>query len=461
MRKIFQSILSIFWSSSDEEAPLQVVADYRDSYQRIDELLDSMPDLLEFVHSDLMRLSQNPKGGRQSDFTSEILFRAILVMQREGLTFRETTLRIAESETLQKFCRLWKKSSIDHTLLCRAFNAIQPETWEMINKLLGIQMKSEERINVDEIRTDTTVTESNIHYPTDSSLLWDTYRVLERYIEKLRQLGVAFPQIHFHLDKIKKLHLDITRFSRSKNKQRQRWIRKLYQKLINRVRKMLRTVQHAIHGLLKTSDHPVIQHIATSLQKYFPTMTQIISVAQRRFDGEKVPVTEKVFSLFEPHTELIKRGRRNKPVEFGHKVLLSETKEKFITDFQVFEKSPADNTLLPVVIERHENIFGRKMKTLSADMGFRPNKKEFEKLEQELKYIAVPKCLSSLGDNLLAEYQKFRAGIEGTISCLKRAYRLSRCCFRGFKGFCRAVGSAVFCHNLVVMTAKPKEIKQE
>jgi IS5 family transposase len=459
MRSIFQKVLSIFWSSSDEKEPLQVVSDYRDSYQRIDEVLNSMPEVLKLVHTDFNRLSQNQESGRESDFTSENIFRAILVMHCEGLTFRETTLRIAESETLQKFCRLWKKSSLDHTLLCRMFHTIQPETWNTINQLLGIHTKHRGTINVDDIRTDTTVTESNIHYPTDSSLLWDTYRILERYVKQLRQLEVSFPSVRFHLNKVKKLYLEITRFSRSKNKRRRRWIKKQRKQLINRVRQMLLKVEKVILPLLKSSEHPVIQRIATTLKNYFPTMDQIIRVAQRRLNGENVPVTEKVFSLFEPHTELIIRGRRNKPVEFGHKILISETPEKFITDYVVFEKSPSDNSLLSVVIERHEDIFGQKMKTLSADMGFRPNKEEWEDLEEELEYIAVPKRLSALGDALLAEYQRFRAGIEGTISCLKRAYRLSRCCFRGFQGFCQAVGSAIFCHNLVVITAKPKKIK--
>jgi IS5 family transposase len=456
---MIQKIFSFFWSSSDSdtEKPLQVVADYRDSYQRIDKLLDSMPDILKQVHKDLCSLSQNQQGGRKSDFTSDNIFRALLVMQRESFDFRETTLRIAESETLQKFCRLWKKSSIDSTLLCRAFRAIQPETWESLNQILSIKMQNEDRITIDNIRTDTTVTESDIHYPTDSSLLWDTYRTLERYIEKLRHLNAAFPQIHFHLNKVKKLHLDITRFSRSKNKQRRKNVRNKTQQLIRRVRDMLQTVQNAIVVFLKSCDNLTMQAIALSLQHYFPVMAQIVTVAQRRFDGEKVLVTEKIFSLFEPHTELLMRGRRNKPVEFGHKILLSETAEKFITDYCVFEHSPADNTLLPVVLERHERIFGRKPQTISADMGFRPNKEVFEELKQKLNYLAVPKRLSSLGDRLLAEYQKFRAGIEGTISCLKRAYRLSRCYFHGFRGLCRAVGS----HNLVVMTATPKKVKQE
>ncbi len=196
---------------------------------------------------------------------------------------------------------------------------------------------------------------------------------------------------------------------------------------------------------LSASFDPAVQGIGVELARLIPFMERIVDVARRNWRGETVRVTEKGFSLFEEHTELIMRGRREKPVEFGHKVLFSETKEKFITDDVVFEESPSDTTLLPVVMERHEEIFGEKMKNVAADMGFRPDEDDWEELEEEVEYLAVPRRLSDLSDETLKMYQCFRAGIEGTISCLKRAYRLSRCFFKGFKGFCRSVGCAVFC----------------
>jgi IS5 family transposase len=211
---------------------------------------------------------------------------------------------------------------------------------------------------------------------------------------------------------------------------------------------------------LSLSPNPAVQFIGESLARFLPTMTQIIEVALSNWKGEVVANEDKVFSLFEPHTELIQRGRRGKPIEWGHKILFSETKEKFITDYVVFEKSPSDKTLLPMVIERHEDIFGEKMKNLAADMGFRPKDDSFDDLSEEVAFLAVPKRMSDFGDVMMKMYQHFRAGIEGTISCLKRVYHLSRCSFRGFNGFCRSVGSAVFCHNLSVMARAAKEAEQ-
>jgi len=180
---------------------------------------------------------------------------------------------------------------------------------------------------------------------------------------------------------------------------------------------------------------------------------QTVTATARRanVDGETVPASDRVFSLFEPHTELIKRGRRQKPVEFGHKVLLCETAEKFITDYEVYEKQQPDCDLTQPVIERHEKLFGERPVVLAADKGFCPEKSKFEELAKLVANLAIPRRMQDFMDKLLASCQAFRAGIEGTISGLKRAFRWVRCFFRGFKGFARAVGLGVFCHNLIVL----------
>ena len=158
-------------------------------------------------------------------------------------------------------------------------------------------------------------------------------------------------------------------------------------------------------------------------------------------EGETVPASERVFSLFEPHTELIKRGRRQKPVEFGHKVLLCETAEKFITDYEVYEKQQPDCDLTESVIERHEKLFGERPEVLAADKGFCPDEGKFEELAELVDTLAIPRRMQDFMDKVLAHWQAFRAGIEGTISGLKRAFRLIRCFFRGFRSFVSGRGA--------------------
>jgi len=199
--------------------------------------LQRHPEILELVHRDLANLSKaTSRRGRKADFTSENLFRAILVMQREGLDYREASVRTAESETLQNFCRLIKKRSIDLTLLNKAYGAVRPKTWETINHVLALGAVADEVISIEHLGTDTTVTECNIHWPTDSSLLWDTYRVIAREISRGRQIDPLSCPWRFH---VKKMEFFITRYSNGRSKKRLRQVRQRMKELIARVEQVL------------------------------------------------------------------------------------------------------------------------------------------------------------------------------------------------------------------------------
>jgi IS5 family transposase len=450
MRVKAEAILD--FGSGDELQPNKIVREYRNEYKALSEILDGHPEILQVAHRDLQQLSRSTsRRGRKGDFTTENLFRAIVVMQREGFDYRQASVRIAESDTLQNFCRLLKKQTMDFTLLNKAFCALRPETWETMNHVLALGAVAEGAISTDHVRTDTTVTECNIHWPTDSGLLWDSYRVAAREMSYARELAPHVVPWRFHPRKIKKLHLFVTRYARSRSKKRLRQVRQAMKTLIVRVEKLLEKAKKFV-AWAQHSTCLELMGIGEQLAARLPVMRQAVNVARRRaFDGEKVPNDEKVFSIFEPHTELIQRGRRGQPIEFGHKVLLTQSKEKFITDYVVLEKNRPDDELLPLVIERHQDRYGKRPESVAADKGFCPDDETYEDLEEELDYLGVPRRTRDFGDTLMGIWQRWRAGIEGTISCLKRAFRLARCCFRGFKNFASAIGSAVFCHNLTVL----------
>ena len=132
-------------------------------------------------------------------------------------------------------------------------------------------------------------------------------------------------------------------------------------------------------------------------------------------------------------------------------MLLTQSKEKFITDYVVLEKNRGDEELLPLVLDRHEEKYGRRPESVAADKGFCPDVDTYEESEERIDYLGMPRRTRDFGDAMMAVWQQWRAGIEGTISCLKRAFRLARCCFCGFNNFASAVGSAVFCHNLRIL----------
>jgi IS5 family transposase len=448
MRQKKEAVLSFV--SNDDGLP-KVVRDYRARYRAIGQVLDKNSEILDAVHEDLKHLSQGGRKGRKGDFTSENILRALIVQHLEGLPFRETVIRIGGDRFLQDFLRMRKKAVMDFTFLDKCFLAIRPETWRRVNELLGRYGVGQGAVNPKVIRTDTTVVESNIHWPTDSSLLWDTWRVATRLLQQARKILQESVPHRFHTRKVKKLHLYITRYMPSKSKSRQKQVKASFRTLIERVEWIV-----AIAGdfckAYRSSSSLELSAVALELQAYLSSMQTVAATARRaNVDGETVPANERVFSLFEPHTELIKRGRRQKPVEFGHKVLLCETAEKFITDYEVYEKQQPDSDLTEPVIERHEKLFGERPDVLAADKGFCPEKSKFEELAKRVANLAIPRRMQDFMDKVLASCQAFRAGIEGTISGLKRAFRWVRCFFRGFKGFARTVGLGVFCHNLIVL----------
>jgi len=430
MRRKKEAVLC--FESSDDELP-KVVRDYRARFRAISQVLDDNPEILTAVHGDLLKLSEGDSQGREGDFTSENILRALIVQDMEGLPFREAVIRIGGDGFLQDFARMRKKAVMDYSFLDKCFLAIRPETWRQVNELLGRYGVEQGAINPKVIRTDTTVVESNIHYPTDSSLLWDSWRVAARLLERARKIVRKSVPHRFHSRKIKGLYLNITRYMPSKSESRQQRVKAAFRTLIERVEGIV-----AIAGDFckeyRSSNNPELSAVALQLQAYLPSMQTVAATARRaNVKGETVPASARVFSLFEPHTELIQRGRRQKPVEFGHKVLLCETAEKFITDYEVYEKQQPDCDLTQPVIERHEKLFGERPVVLAADKGFCPEKSKFEELAKLVGNLAIPRRMQDFMDKLLASCQAFRAGIEGTISGLKRAFRWVRCFFRGLR----------------------------
>ena len=432
------------------------VLEYCEDYVAISQVLDANLEILDAFHEDAKKLSPSGRHGRKGDYTSENLLRALIVQGVEGLSLRKTVVKIGTTPFLQDFLRLRKKVAMDHTFLDKCRLAIRPATQRKINEIVARYAIRIGAIDPTVIRADTTVVDADIHYPTDSSLLWDVWRVAARTLGDARGLDPALSGIRFHTNKIKGLHLFITRYSKSTSAKRQRAVKENFRILIERTGRLIEQVAAFVERA-KRSASLELQALASGLKDYLPTMRTIRQNATRaQLRGETVPASERVFSLFEPHTELIQRGRRGKPIEFGHKILLCQTMEKFITDYEVYDKHTADSSLTKELIERHETLYGNAPDLLAADKGFRPNAETFAELEELVDTLAIPSRLQDYADKMMVFCQAFRAGIEGTISVLKRAFRLSRCFFEGFKGFVSAVGWGVFSHNLRILARQSK-----
>ncbi len=436
------------------KSSLNIVNQYREKYEALSFMLEANPELLSLAHRDWEIWLSTSSEGRDG-YTSEQLLRALIVLFLEGGSYRKTVILIDNSEFLQYFVRLGIKSTMDFTFLNKAYSCLRQDTIDKMNGILTNYAITEEMISSEKQRMDTTAYETNIHYPTDSSLLWDSFRTLSNLI---RNIINAFPTLdlhhRFHDKKAKKLATYIARNASGKKKQTKREVKRQYVKLIKRVSWIHGVGQDVLEKAAEAGyDAPTLAH-------YLPLVKKIIDQADRRINkGETVPVDEKLYSLFEEHTELIVRGKAGKAIEFGHKILIAQTGEKFIHHYKVMEKKVDDKDLLMPALEAHRSLFCDYPELLSTDKGFYESMKQISSLEEKIPVVSIAKK----GRRTEAEYerettddfldgQRFRAGSEGTISVLKRAFKLGKCFFKGYKNYAASVGFAVLCHNLVLLT---------
>lgn len=433
---------------------VKVAEEYRAKYEAVSQLLDANPQILDLAHQDWEHTLSTSDEGRDG-YTSEQILRALIVMFLERDSYRGVVIRIDTSEFLQNFVRLGIKPTMDFTFLSRAFCFLSEKTVETMNKVLSGYAVEEEKITGEKLRMDTTAYETNIHYPTDSSLLWDSFRTLSHL---QRQIHNDFPELklrhRYHDKKVKKLATYIARNASSTSKKTQKKVKSNYRKLIESVR-WIYGIGCLIQGKMQE-----LGYESEILAHYLPLVDRIINQAYKRvFENITLPADEKLYSLFEEHTELIKRGKAGKPVEFGHKILIAQTGEKFIHHYLVMPKKIEDKDLLHPALEAHEQLFEQYPDVLAADKGFYESMGKIKELEKDIATVSIAKK----GNRNAEEYeretsdeflsgQRFRAGSEGSISVLKRAFKLGKCYFKGFKNYAASVGLAVLCHNLVLLT---------
>ncbi len=447
---------------------LAITVKYYKRYIAIGRMLDDAPAILRLVHADLREALESVERERERDcrITSDNVLRTLIVQMVEGLSLREAVVRIDDSSFLRRFVRIHDGDMMGCSTLCRLKNQIQPSTWKKINRALTKHAFAEGLITSDDLRIDTTAYETNIHYPTDSSLLFDVYRTVARLIEAAREMDSSIaPNRRLHVRVAKKYYTKIARKVGKNTKAKT--LRPLYEALLGLVDGILRIGVEVV-DLLATRAYSCAytddvaaraEYLIEQILHHGELAARVVDQTTRRvMDGEQVPNDEKLFSIHEPHTELLKRGKAGKPVEFGHMVLLQQTREKFISDFEVFEKKPVEHELISGVLASHRKMFGELPSTLTADKGFYESMDAIEQLEKKVELVAIAKKGARTDEETAREHslafklaQAFRAGIEGTISFLKRALRLHRCFNKGWEHYVSTVGATVFAHNLLVL----------
>jgi IS5 family transposase len=451
---------------------LALTQEYYAKYQAISRILDETPEIVALAHRDLKhaleQAARSELGGGRFRYTSDNVLRVLLVQVLEGLSLRQTVVRVDDSPALRQFTRLGTRPMMDFTTLCKLKNAIRPATWKRINRRLADYAVREGRITGEALRLDTTAVETNIHWPTDSSLLWDSYRVLACWIEQVREMDASLVGAgRLQRRRAKREALAIARKAAKKRGQNAEALKPLYRSLLGRVEAICDWTLRIAQGLsqrietLRYSEwkHAQAEALVEEIAHFQPLAQRVIDQARRRvLEGQSVPNEEKLFSLFEPHTELLKRGKAGKDLEFGHMIQIQQVAEKFITDYEVYDRKPVEHALLRPALESHRALFGGDPSQLAADKGYYESMDALRELEKKIPVVSIAKKGKRTAeqtererDPLFRHAQAFRAGVEGTISFLKRILRLARCFNKGWEHFVATVGTTIFAHNLLVL----------
>ena len=421
---------SIFWFRPEHE-----ICHYLD---RVDHWLNLHPELLDWIGDDLGHQIKGRVG-----LSLDQILRAALVKQYRQCSYRELSFMLADSHAFQLFARIDPFGVPGKSSLHATISGIKQTTWEKMNHLFVRDMIASGFEPADRLRLDSTVAQSHILSPTDSKLLYDAVRIMVRLLKRLKaQTNVGYVN---HCRRAKRNYFAAHCAKDDDSRYR------CYKALLKDVDTTRVSLCEALEVLKKQANQAVwIEQIETLL----PMIAQVMNQTTRRvMEGESVPAGEKIVSLFESHSDIIKKGGRD--VQYGHKINLSSGRTGLIYDVVVERGNPADQTRLLPMLERHKEIYGCLPRDIATDGGYATPQNLAAAKSMGIVNVAFHKpagltVTEMTGDDwLFRELRNFRAGIEAGISYLKRCFGLKRIFWKGWDRFCASIHLSIFTHNLI------------
>jgi transposase, IS5 family len=432
-----------------------------------DDLLDPVdtlladPDLVGLVRTCLAgRRPASARTGRTGMAPDRVL-RCCVLKHLKGWSFRELERELRSNLIYRQFTRFDAEVTPDFSTFSRVFATLSPAVTEQIHHRVVAVAREQGVARGRRLRVDTTVVESNVHYPTDSTLLGDGIRVLTRGLGRIAgECRRGAVDVVNHGRAVKHRLLEISRAAKSLTTAGQQRLRDGYEKLVALTRRVVRqatdVVRRVAAGRLKVVGNVIhVDAYVGELRHYLPLVEQVIAQTTARVWGGNRHVAGKVLSLFEPHTQVIRKGKAHKPTEFGRLVRLDEVEHGVVSGYQVLEGNPADTTSWLPAVDHHHACFGHAPHLATADRGFFSARNEREAKARGVAKVALP-ARGRLSRRRTAHQKqrwfrralRWRAGCEATISTLKHPFSMVRAMYKGNHGFQRYVGWSVITKNL-------------
>lgn len=444
-----------------------------DLLEPVDQLLND-PPLLELVrHCLATRCPASTRTGR-TGIAPDRLLRSCVLKHLKGWSFRDLERELRSNLIYRRFTHFDAEKTPDFTTFSRTFALLGPSVTEKIHqRVVGVACE-EGVAEGRKLRTDTTAVETNVHFPTDSSLLGDSIRVLSHSLKRIAgecQSGAL--EVANHARAVKHRLLEISRAAKSPTEASRQRLRDSYQKLLALTREVVRQAGEVVERW-KKGKLPLlgsllqVQAQASRLRHFLPLVEKVIAQTKERLWEGNIHVTGKVLSLFEPHTQVIRKGKAHQPNEFGRLVRIDEVENGIVSGYEVLEGNAADtNSWLPA-LKHHQSSFGDAPRMATADRGFFTAKNEREAEALGVQKVALPARgpLSKTRakrqkERWFKRALRWRAGSEATISHLKNPFSMRRATYKEERGFERYVGWCVITKNLFSIARWQERRKKE
>ena len=362
MRKRTVSQPSLFDQAIDQ---LMTLIKPEKELKEIDRILDENPQIIDCIHSDLV--GQKNKTGCKG-ISAEQILRSAVLKQYKRYTYRELVKRLNDGVILRWFSRFYSARIPHYTAFQKAIKHISFETWDKINDIL-VAFSTEKKLeNGKAIRVDTTVTECNISYPVDARLLNDSVRVLTRWMERSTTEVSGF--LFSFSNRTRRVKKRCYQIVMAKGPKAIYQRKKCYVDLIKVANEVFQTASRCCEKLSESQDWQA-PYYHGQLDHFLTLSAVAIDQCERRvLNEEKVPASEKIVSIFEEHTDIIKRGKSGSPTEFGHKVLVASGKSGIITQYKSFRGNPCDGDMVSDILEEHKRQYGQAPRALAGDRRF-------------------------------------------------------------------------------------------
>jgi IS5 family transposase len=395
---------------------------------------------------------------------AEIVLRMMLLKHVRNWSFADLEREVRPNLLYREFTRVGAGKVPDAKTLGRQAQALGPEVVSQIHRRMVELAVENKVVRGRRMRVDTTVVESNIHYPTDSSLLGDGDRVLTRLMKKVTAIvGAVGAKLRNRMRSVSRRVAEIARASRAKGEKGTQKIEPLYRKLLEITGRVVGQAKHFSSeigsGVKHSSDErkqAALEGLKREIDGMVETVKKVVHQARARVFGGDTHVEGKILSVFETSAEVIRKGKASKPTEFGKMVKIQEAENQIVIDFEVYDKKPSDSDLLIPSLEAHRTRMGRTPDLAAADAGFYSAKNVARAEEMGVKHVSVPnRSTKSLArrqyqkQRWFKKGQKWRTGCEGRISLLKRRHGLNRSRYRNEAGMKRWVGLGVIADNLI------------